>query len=253
MTGVSNNKRITLFDRNNTNLWSNRVILMNVAARLGLSSDLEVGAASAIHPNSVLVASPGAVENAGRAAALADQSDFSARAFGAIMAPSVAGLAIEVLDEAVAVAAAATVGITIIIAVAIIRAGYKVGPASTIHPNTAPVKTPSPSRNTWRVAALTDQADAAASIGAAIIEPPVVRSAIYPLAPLRSRVGKTPADKNHRQQSRKYACSVADECSKLNLIQGHKFSFSRHSGISSGGVELENTTGGRVFKQRARP
>lgn len=227
---------------------------MTVALRLGLSSDFEVGAAAAIHPNSVLVASPGAVENAGRAAALADQSDFSASAFGAIMAPSIAGLAIEVLDEAVAVAvaSAATVGITIIIAVAIIRAGYKFGPASTIHPNTAPVIAPSPSRNTWRVAALTDQSDAAARIGAAIIDPPVVRSAIYLVAPLRSRVGKTPADKNHRQQSRKYARSVADECSKLNLIQGHKFSFSRHSGISSGGVELENTIGGRVFKPRAR-
>ena len=255
MTGSSNNKRITLFDRKNTNMWSNRVIFMTVAAWLGLSSDFEVGAAAAIHPNSVLVASPGAVENAGRAAALADQSDFSARAFGAIMAPSVAGLAIEVLDEAVAVAvavaSAATVGITIIIAVAIIRAGYKFGPASTIHPNTAPIIAPSPSRNTRRVAALTDQADAAASIGAAIIEPPVVRSAIY-LVTLRSRVGKTAADKKHRQQSRKYSCSVPSECSKLNLIQGHKFSFSRHSGISSGGVELENTIGGRVFKPRAR-
>lgn len=123
MTGGSNNKQRTLFDHKKADLWSNRVPLMTVAARLGLSSDFEVGAAAAIHPNSVLVASPGAVENAGRAAALADQSDFSARAFGAIMAPSVAGLAIEVLDEAVAVASAATVGITIIITVAIIRAG----------------------------------------------------------------------------------------------------------------------------------
>src|SRR5262245_25705294 len=91
---------------------------MTVASRLRLSSDFEVGAATAIHPNSVLVASPGAVENAGRAAALADQPDFSACAFGAIMAPSVAGLAIEVLNKAVAVAVAAAATVIISVAVA---------------------------------------------------------------------------------------------------------------------------------------
>src|SRR6266511_3076746 len=52
------------------------------------------------------------------------------------------------------------------------------------------------------IAALTPQADAAARIGAAIVTPPVVRSAKYSFAPLRSRVGKTAADKKHRQQSR---------------------------------------------------
>jgi hypothetical protein len=248
---------------------------MTVTALLRLSSDFEVGAAAFIHPNSILVASPSAAENAGRFAFLADQADFSASAFDAIMDPPVAGLAIEVLNEVVAVAITVTVAvaviiaiaititititiaitiaitITIIIAVAIIRAGHEIGSAAAIHPDAAPVITPCPPRNTGRIAALTPQADAAARIGAAIIAPPVVRSAIYLVASLRSRVGKTPADKKHRQQSRKDSCSVAGECSKLNLIQGHKFSFSRHSRNSSGGVGLENTIGGRVFKPRA--
>ena len=56
---------------------------MTVASRLGLSSDFEVGFAAFIHPNSVLVASPSAAENAGRFAALADQADVSASAFDA--------------------------------------------------------------------------------------------------------------------------------------------------------------------------
>jgi len=202
---------------------------MTVAARLRLSSDFEVGAAAFIHPNSVLVASPGAPENAGRAAALANQSNFSARALGAVMASPVAGLAIEVLNESVAVTATITITITItivitvavaititiavIIAVTIIRTGYKFGSASPIHPNTAPVIAPCPSRNTGSVAALAVQADAAARIGAAIIAPPVVRSAIYLVAVLRSRVGKTAAENNYRQQSREYAHGIARECS----------------------------------------
>jgi len=183
---------------------------------LRLSSDFEVGAAAFIHPNSVLVASPSAAENAGRFAALADQADVSASAFDAKMDLPVAGLAIEVLNEAVAVTITVTVTVTIavtvtvtitvtvavIIAVAIIRTGHEIGSAAAIHPDAAPVITPCPPRNTGRIAALTPQADAAARIGAAIVTPPVVRSAKYSFAPLRSRVGKTAADKKHRQQSR---------------------------------------------------
>jgi hypothetical protein len=191
---------------------------------LRLSSDFEVGAAAFIHPNSILVASPGTAENAGRFAALADQADFSASAFDAKMDLPVAGLAIEVLNEVVAVAVAVTVTvtvaviiavaitititiaititITIIIAVAIIRTGHEIGSAAAIHPDAAAVITPCPPRNTWRIAALTPQADAAARIGAAIVTPPVVRSAKYPVSLLRSRVGKTAADKNYRQQCR---------------------------------------------------
>jgi hypothetical protein len=220
---------------------------MTVAAQLRLPSDFEVGAAAFIHPNSVLVASPSAAENAGRFAFLADQADFSASAFGAKMDLPVAGLAIEVLNEVVAVtitvtvAVAVTVTVTVIIAVtvtvtvtvtvavtvaviiavAIIIAGHEFGSAAAIHPDAAPVIAPGPSRDTRRVAALMLQADASARIGSAIIASPVVRSAKYPVAPLRSRVGKTAADKNHRQQSREYAYRFAGECSKLNLIQGH--------------------------------
>jgi hypothetical protein len=216
---------------------------MTVAARLRLSSDFEVGAAAFIHPNSVPVASPSAAENAGRFAALADQADFSASAFDAKMDLPVAGLAIEVLNEVVAVAITVTVTvavaviiavaititiavavavtIAVIIAVAIIRAGHEIGSAAAIHPDAAPVITPCPPRNTGRIAALPPQADAAARIGAAIVTPPVVRSAKYLFAPLRSRVGKTAADENYRQQSREYAHRVAGECSKLKLIQGH--------------------------------
>ena len=190
---------------------------MTVAARLRLSSDFEVGAAAFIHPNSILVASPSAAENAGRFAFLADQADFSASAFDAIMDPPVAGLAIEVLNEVVAVAITVTVAvaviiaitititititiaIAVIIAVAIIRAGHEIGSAAAIHPDAAPVITPCLPRNTGPIAALTPQADAAARIGAAIVTPPVVRSAKYLFAPLRSCVGKTAADKNHRQ------------------------------------------------------
>ena len=235
---------------------------MTVASRLRLSSDFEVGAAAFIHPNSVPVASPSLAENAGRFAFLADQADFSASAFDAIMDLPVAGLAIEVLNEVVAVAitvtvtvaviiavavavtititititvaviiavaVAITITVTVIIAVAIIRAGHEIGSAAAIHPDAAPVITPCLPRNTGLIAALTHQADAAARIGAAIVTPPVVRSAKYLFAPLRSRVGKTAADENYRQQSREYAHRVAREWSKLNLIQGHKFSFFSH-------------------------
>jgi hypothetical protein len=117
---------------------------------------------------------------------LADQADFSASAFDAIMDLPVAGLAIEVLNEVVAVAVAVAVTVTVtvaviiavaitiavIIAVAIIRAGHEIGSAAAIHPDAAPVITPCPPRNTGRIAAL------------------------------RSRVGKTAADENYRQQRR---------------------------------------------------
>jgi hypothetical protein len=199
---------------------------MTVAAQLRLPSDFEVGAAAFIHPNSVLVASPSAAENAGRFAFLADQADFSASAFGAKMDLPVAGLAIEVLNEVVAVTITVTVAVAVtvtvaviiavtvtvtvtvavtvavIIAVAIIIAGHEFGSAAAIHPDAAPVIAPGPSRDTRRVAALMLQADASARIGGAIIAPPVVRSAKYPVAPLRSRVGKTAADENYRQQCR---------------------------------------------------
>jgi hypothetical protein len=205
---------------------------------------------------------------------LADQADFSASAFDAIMDPPVAGLAIEVLNEVVAVAITVTVAvaviiavaitititvaitititITIIIAVAIIRAGHEIGSAAAIHPDAAPVITPCPPRNTGRIAALTPQADPAARIGAAIVTPPVVRSAKYLFAPLRSRVGKTAADKNHRQQSRDYAYRVVGGCSKLNLIQGHSSPFPVIVRVHLGVVGPENITGGRIFKPRAR-
>src|SRR2546427_2186439 len=97
-------KRRTLVDYKFVFLWSTRVPLMTVASRLRLSSDFEVGAAAAIHPNSVLVASPCLPLNTGLAAVLANQLDFSARSFGAIMALPVAGLAIEVLNVMVTVA-----------------------------------------------------------------------------------------------------------------------------------------------------
>src|SRR5262249_45834235 len=179
---------------------------MTVAAWLRLSSDFEVGAAAFIHPNSVPVASPSLAENAGRFAFLADQADFSASAFDAIMDLPVAGLAIEVLNEVVAVAITVAVAVaviiavpipipipiplTVIIAVAIIRAGHEIGSAAAIHPDAAPVITPCLPRDTGPIAALSPQADAATRIGAAIVTPPIVRSAKYLFAPLRSRVGK---------------------------------------------------------------
>src|SRR5262249_62224147 len=100
--------------------------------------------------------------------------------------------------------------------------------------------------------ALTPRPDAAGRMGAAIVTPPVSGSAKSRLAPLRSRVGKTAADENYRQQSREYAHRVAGECSKLNLIQGHSSPFPVICRISSRGVGPENITGGRVFKPRAR-
>src|SRR5262245_13792806 len=99
---------------------------MTAAMRLRLSSDFEVGAAASIHPNSISVAPPGAPKNAGRLAALANQAHFSARAFSAIMAPQVSGLAIEGLNVTVAVTATiivtAAATVTIIIAVAAVIA-----------------------------------------------------------------------------------------------------------------------------------
>lgn len=163
--------------------------------------NFEVGAAASIHPNSILVAPPGAPRNAGRFAALANQADFSARAFSAIVALEVTGFAIEVLNETVTVTATiratiratimimvtATIMVTVtvaimlmvtaIIAVAIIRAGHEFGAAASIHPDAASVITPGPPRNTGRVTVLTRQADAAARVSGAIIAPHIVRLA----------------------------------------------------------------------------
>jgi hypothetical protein len=105
------------------------------------------------------------------------------------MALLVAGLAIEGLS--ITAAAAATViiavAVTIVIAVAatavtvtaaIILAGHKIGAAAAINPDAASVIAPRPPRNASRVAALAHQPDAASRIGAAIVTPPVLRSAI---------------------------------------------------------------------------
>jgi hypothetical protein len=158
---------------------------MTAAIQLRLSSDFEVGAAASIHPDPVPVAPPGAPKNAGRLAVLANQADISARAFSAIMAPEVARLAIEGLNETVAVtasiivtaAATASIIVAAVIAVAIIRAGHEVGAATSIHPDAAAVVAPRPPRNTWRVAVLAHESDAAARISAAKITPPIVRFA----------------------------------------------------------------------------
>jgi uncharacterized membrane protein len=89
----------------------------------------------------------------------------------------------------IAVAVTVIIAVTIIIAVAIIRAGHKLGAAASIHPDAAPAITPRPPLNTGRAAALTRQADAIARISGAIIESPIVRSAIYIVAALGGRVG----------------------------------------------------------------
>jgi hypothetical protein len=184
--------------------------------RLLSSPDFEVGAAAAIYPNSIPVASPGAPKNAGRFAALANQANVSARSFSAIMTPPVAGLAIEGLNETVTVAA------TTVTAAAIILAGHKFGATAAIHPDASSVKAPRTPRDAGRVAALAYQADAASCISGAIIKSPIVRRAIYQIA-LGSRVGNAPTDENDRQQSREYTRPIAG--SMLNLIQGHKSPF----------------------------
>ena len=78
MTGGSNNKQRTLLDRKKADLWSNRVLLMTVASRLGLSSDFEVGAAAAIHPDDVTGEAPGPPLHTGRLAPLIHQADDAA-------------------------------------------------------------------------------------------------------------------------------------------------------------------------------
>jgi hypothetical protein len=194
-----------------------KLSVLFVDYRLLLPPDLEVGAAAAIHPNSISVASPGAPKNAGRAAALANQANFSARSFSAIMASPVAGLAIEGLNETVTVAA------TTVTAAAIILAGHKFGATAAIHPDATSVIAPCPPRDARRIAALAYQADASSSISGAIIKSPIVRSAIYLI--LGSRVGNATTNENKRQQCCKYTRPIAGKRSKLNLIQGHKSPF----------------------------
>src|SRR5262245_36630131 len=175
---------------------------------LPLPSYFEVSAAAPVYPNSGVVASPGTTEDAGRVAFLAHQTHRSARSFRAIMASHVTGFAIEGLNVTVAatvtiivtvaatvtiiVTVAATVTVTVIIAVtaviAITFAGHKIGAAASIHPDASPVEAPGPPRNTWRVAFLAHKADSTTRVGRAKITPPVIRSAIYIITSLGSRV-----------------------------------------------------------------
>src|SRR5215813_2578962 len=91
--------------------------------KAGSASEFEVGATATIHPNAVLVTSPGTPFNTGSAAALAHQTNRSAVAYRAIMALSVAGFAIEALNHAatftiiIAVAVAVTVAITVAVTI----------------------------------------------------------------------------------------------------------------------------------------
>jgi len=88
----------------------------------------------------------------------------------------------------IAVAVAIVIAVAAVIAVAIIRAGHEFGAAASIHPDAAPAITPRPPLNTRRSAALAHEANAVARISGAIIESPVVRSAIYIVAALSGRV-----------------------------------------------------------------
>jgi hypothetical protein len=146
----------------------------------------EICAAAAIHPNAIPVAPPCATKNTGRAAALAKQSNISPpkRAFSAPMSLLVAGLAIEGLRittpaaSIIAVTAPVVIAVSSVTAASGILAGHEFGAAAAINPDAASIKAPRPSRDARRVAALARQANAAARISAAVITPPVVRSAI---------------------------------------------------------------------------
>src|SRR5882672_3330498 len=147
----------------------------------------EVRAAASVHPKAILVAPPCATKNARRAAALTKQANLSAseRAFSAIMALLVAGLAIEGLRITATAAATVVIAVTATVVIAVaataviaFAAGHKIGATAAINPDAASVKAPRAPRDASRVAALAHQPDAAASIGGAIITSPVVRSAI---------------------------------------------------------------------------
>jgi hypothetical protein len=172
----------------------------------------EVGAAASIHPESVTIAPPRATKNAGGAAALANQSNFSLsdRAFGAIMAFFIAGLAIECLRItaptasacawATIVASAAVITATIVTVTAF-AAGRKIGATAAIDPDAVSVIAPCLPLDAGIAAVLLNQPDAAADIDGAIVTSPIIRGAINLLA-LRSRVGNIPADEKDDQQDR---------------------------------------------------
>jgi len=111
-----------------------------------IAADFEIGAATAIHPNSAIVIAPSSAVDAVGFTALAEEPNAAASV-------SLAGMPVHIVRRAGhGLRRAAVAG----------RTQFKVSAATLIHPNAATVVTPSATENAFRTAALTGEAYAVA-------------------------------------------------------------------------------------------
>jgi hypothetical protein len=194
------------------------VFALGSAARFAafrLSPDLEVGAAAAIDVESGRVVAPGPSFDAGRAAPLADQANSSAVALAAVVAFFIAGFAIEDLDVAataavivpapvivaIPISTPVTIAVTIAVTVSVaaVTAEFELGAATAIDPDSPPVIAPGAAFGAGRTASLANQPNAAASVGLAIVELPVIRRAIDGLGDIADGAGSFASGWSRRQ------------------------------------------------------
>ncbi|HEX9000698.1 MAG TPA: hypothetical protein VGB07_12405 [Blastocatellia bacterium] len=131
-----------------------KFILPSPPFQLLLPADFKIRAASTIHPNAASVTAPGAALNAGRTAALANQTDLAADAFMTPMTFSIAGFTVERLNVTATIPISIIIPIPISISIPIpipipipaptrvAVAKFKISAAAAIHPDSPPVITP---------------------------------------------------------------------------------------------------------------
>src|SRR5262249_9110574 len=137
------------------------------------STDLEVGSATAVNPNSLPVVAPGAPKIAGRVTSFADELHSSACVRRTPVAPPIIRRTVDV----VAVVPSAPVWVC---------ADLKVRPTAAIDPDSSPVIAPRTPEHTGRIAALADELDSTGGVDRTVVASHIVGGACNDLS-LRRR------------------------------------------------------------------
>jgi hypothetical protein len=160
-------------------------IYADLAAELGranvtgkLLSSSKLCPTSAIHPHSSPIVAPGFTKHAGRIAVDVKQHDTAPGVGAAVMPPHVIGRAAHLHAEALLLTVTVVVFITIEFFTPIVltpsSADFEIGTAAAVHPNSVTVVSPTLSAQAVGVAALHDQAHAAAGVSPAVLPTHIV-------------------------------------------------------------------------------
>jgi hypothetical protein len=129
-----------------------KFILPSPPFQLLLPADFKIRAATTIHPNAASVTAPGAALNAGRTAALANQTDLTVEAFMTPMTFSITGFTVKSLNIPATIPVSIIIAISVSVAIPatarVAVAKFKVGAATAIYPDAAPVVAPGAALNT---------------------------------------------------------------------------------------------------------